>query len=134
MAAFYLSGKKKLWDGSIDLDTDTIKVAFMSTSYTPNIDTEDFYDDISASIASGSTDQTLANKTLTIDTTNDIVKFDADDISISGQSFTSNMLVLYKSTGVASTSALICYIDITTISPTGGSVTVPWNASGIFAY
>jgi len=134
MAAFYLSGKKKLWDGSIDMDTDTIKVAFMSTSYTPNIDTEDFYDDISASIASGSTDQTLANKTLTIDTTNDIVKFDADDISISGQSFTSDMLVLYKSTGVASTSALICYIDITTISPEGGSVTVPWNASGIFAY
>lgn len=134
MAAFYNSGKKKLWDGSIDLDTDTIKVAFMNTSYTPNIDTEDFYDDISASIASGSTDQTLANKTLTIDTTNDIVKFDADDISITGQTFTSDMLVLYKSTGVASTSALICYIDITTIAPVGGALTVPWNASGIFSY
>lgn len=134
MAAFYNSGKKKLWDGSIDLDTDTIKVAFMASGYAPNIDTEDFYDDISASVAAGSTDQTLANKTLTIDTTNDIVKFDADDISISGQSFTSDMLVLYKSTGVASTSPLICYIDITEIAPVGGSVTVQFHSSGIFAY
>lgn len=134
MAAFFNSGKKKLWDGSIDLDTDTIKVAFMSVGYTPNIDTEDFYDDISASVASGSTDQTLANKTLTVDTTNDIVKFDADDISISGQTFTSDMLVVYKSSGVASTSALICYVDITQIAPVGGPVTVPFNASGIFAY
>ena len=106
----------------------------MSTSYTPNIDTEDFYDDIVASVASGSTMQLLANKTLTIDTTNDIVKFDADDISITGQTFTSDMIVLIKYTGVNSTSPLICYIDITTIAPVGGALTVPWNASGIFSY
>lgn len=134
MAALYLSGKKKLWDGSIDLDTDSIYAVFMSTSYTPNIDTEDFYDDIVASVASGSTMQLLANKTLTIDTTNDIVKFDADDISITGQTFTSDMIVLIKYTGVNSTSPLICYIDITTIAPVGGALTVPWNASGIFSY
>lgn len=134
MATFYNSGKKKCWDKTIGLDSDTIKVAFMKITYSPDIDTEDFYDDISANVATGSTDQTLANKTLTIDTTNNIVKFDADDVSISGQTFTSDMLVLYKSTGVASTSPLICYIDITTISPVGGALTITWNASGIFSY
>lgn len=138
MSAFYLSGKKKLWDGSIDLDTDTIKVAFMAPSYTPNIDTEDFYDDISASIASGSTDQTLASKALNIDTTNDRVEFDAGDLSIASETIAggTDMMVLYKDTGVASTSPLICYIDIAegTLTPVNGTLSITWNAEGIFAY
>lgn len=138
MAAFYNNGKKKLWDGSIDLDTDTIKIAFMAPGYTPNIDTEDFYDDISASVASGSTDQTLANKTLTIDTTNNIVKFDADDISLAAQTILggTNKIVVYKSSGVASSSPLIAYVDITegTLAPVNGTLTITWGANGIFYY
>lgn len=137
MSAFYLSGKKKVMEGSIALLTDTIKVAFMAPSYTPNIDTEDFYDDISASIAAGSTDQTLASKALNIDTANDRVEFDAADISIASETIAggTDMMVIYKDTGVAGTSPLIAYIDIAegTLSPVNGTLSITWNAEGIFA-
>lgn len=137
MSAFYLSGKKKVMEGSIALLTDTIKVAFMAPAYTPNIDTEDFYDDISASIAVGSTDQTLASKALNIDTSNDRVEFDAADISIAAETIAggTDMMVIYKDTGVAGTSPLIAYIDIAegTLSPVNGTLSITWNAEGIFA-
>lgn len=137
MSAFYLSGKKKVMEGSIALLTDTIKVAFMAPSYTPNIDTEDFYDDISASIAAGSEDQTLASKALNIDTANDRVEFDAADISIASETIAggTDMMVIYKDTGVAGTSPLIAYIDIVegTLSPVNGTLSITWNAEGIFA-
>lgn len=138
MSAFYLSGKKKLMEGDIALLTDTIKIAFMDPSYTPNIDTEDFYDDISASIASGSTDQTLASKALNIDTTNDRVEFDASDISLASQTIAggTDMMVIYKDTGNVATSPLIAYIDIAegTLAPASGTLSITWNAEGIFAY
>lgn len=137
MSAFYLSGKKKVMEGSIALLTDTIKVAFMAPAYAPNIDTEDFYDDISASIAVGSTDQTLASKALNIDTANDRVEFDAADISIASETIAggTDMMVIYKDTGVAGTSPLIAYIDIAegTLSPINGTLSITWNAEGIFA-
>ena len=138
MSAFYLSGKKKVMEGSIALLTDTIKVAFMAPAYAPNIDTEDFYDDISASIAAGSTDQTLASKALNIDTSNDRVEFDAADISIASETISggTDMMVIYKDTGVAGTSPLIAYIDIAegTLIPVSGTLSITWNAEGIFAY
>lgn len=137
MSAFYLSGKKKVMEGSIALLTDTIKVAFMAPGYAPNIDTEDFYDDISASIAAGSADQTLASKALNIDTANDRVEFDASDISIASETISggTDMMVIYKDTGVAGTSPLIAYIDIAegTLSPVNGTLSITWNAEGIFA-
>jgi hypothetical protein len=50
---FYSSGKKKLWNGGIDLDSDTIKLALVTSSYTPDSDTHDFWDDVVANEASG---------------------------------------------------------------------------------
>lgn len=138
MSAFYLSGKKKLLEGDIALLTDTIKIAFMAPAYAPNIDTEEFYDDISASVASGSTDQTLASKALNIDTTNDRVEFDATDLSIANATIAggTDMMVIYKDTGDPATSPLIAYIDIAegTLLPVNGTFTITWNAEGIFAF
>lgn len=138
MSAFYLSGKKKLMEGSIALLTDDIKVAFMDPAYAPNIDTEDFYDDISASIASGSTDQTLASKALNIDTTNDRVEFDAADLSLASQTIPggTDMMVVYKDTGTPGTSPLICYIDIAegTLSPVNGTLSITFDSEGILSF
>jgi hypothetical protein len=50
---FYGNGRLKLWNGGIDLDSDTIKIALVTSSYTPNKDTHDFWDDIVANEASG---------------------------------------------------------------------------------
>lgn len=44
--SFYLNGRKKCWDGSIDLDTDTLKVALTTSSYAYNLDTHVWFSDV----------------------------------------------------------------------------------------
>ena len=137
MSGFFNTGKAELMKGNIDLVNDTIKIAFMDPAYAPNIDTHENLDDISASIASGSTDQTLASKAVNTDTTNNRAEFDCADISLASQTIAggTDMIVVYKSTGVASSSTLICYIDIAegTLAPVNGTLSITWNAEGLFA-
>lgn len=137
MSAFYNYGKGEILKANIDLESDTIKAAFMAPSYAPDIDAEHFYSDISASVASGSADQTLGSKTVTVDDTNDRAEFDAADLSISNETISggTDMIVIYKDTGNAATSPLIAYIDIAegTLIPIDGTLTITWNSEGIFA-
>ena len=126
-------------DGTnIDLDTDTIKVALCTSSYTPNIDTHDFFDDITNELATASGytagGASLANKTLTIDTTNDLCYFDADDTTWSASgTLTFRYAIIYKSTGTASTSPLIGYIDFVTDRSVinGETLYLQWATTGI---
>src|SRR6185436_15769925 len=65
---FFLSGRKKLWDGSIDLDSDTLKIALTTSSYSPNKDTHDFFDDVTNEVTGtgySAGGATLTTKTLT---------------------------------------------------------------------
>lgn len=136
---FYNSAKKKLVDGSIDLDTDTIKVALLTSSYTPNIDSDDFFDDVSAYEVSSSGysagGSALANKSVTQDNTNDLAKFSADDVTWSAVTFTARYAVIYKSTGTAATSALIAVIDLlVNKSFSAEDATLTWSANGILTF
>jgi len=118
---------------SIDLDTDTIKVALVNTSTDYTYSSSHQYLS-SVTTYSGTTDQTLSSVTVT----NGV--FDAADatfssVAISGTK-TVQALVIYKSTGTASTSPLIAYIDgFTAVTPNGGNITVSWDngTSKIFA-
>jgi hypothetical protein len=131
----YNSFKAKIMDGSIDLDTDTIKVALVTSAYTPNQDTHDFFDDVTNEVSgTGYTagGATLASKAITVDTTDNEGVFDASDVVWTTSTITARGAVLYKSTGTASTSALIAYIDFVTDKvSTAGSFTIAWNAEGI---
>lgn len=131
----YNSFKKKIMDGSIDLDTDTIKVALVTSSYTPNQDTHDFFDDVTNEVSgTGYTagGASLANKAVTADNTDNEGVFDADDVTWSTSTITARGAVIYKSTGTASTSALICYLDFgSDKTSTAGNFTIAWNAEGI---
>ena len=127
--------KKLIMNGGVDLDTDTIKVALVTSSYAPNQDTHDFFDDVTNEVsgtgysAGGSA---LANKSVTADNTDNEGVFDADDVSWTTSTITARAAVLYKDTGVASTSALICYIDFgADKSSTAGTFQITWNAEGI---
>lgn len=118
---------------SIDMDTDTIKVALVNTSTDYTYSSAHQYLS-SVTTYSGTTDQTLGTKTVTSGV------FDAADstftsVAISG-SKTVQALVVYKDTGSAATSPLIAYIDgFTAVTPNGGNITVTWDngASKIFA-
>lgn len=131
----YNNAKKFLIDGTIDLDTDTIKVALVTSSYTVDIDTHDYFDDITNEVSgTGYTagGATLASKTLTVDTTNDRCKFDAADVSWDPSTITARAAILYKSTGTASTSPLIAYFDFASDkSSSNAEFTITWHADGI---
>ena len=124
--ALYDKGRQGFLEGAIDWDTDTIKVVAIDTAaYTVNLATHDNLDDIPGGARIG-TSAALAGKTVT-----DGVA-DASDTSITAASATSiEALVLYKDTGVESTSRLIAWIDTGTGLPftpaAGGVFNVLWD-------
>ena len=132
---FYNNGKKNLLNGTIDLDTNTIKIMLVTSSYTPNADSHDFKDDITNEVSgTGYTagGATLAGCAVTADTTNDRGKFDANDVVWSTATITARGAVIYKDTGTASTSPIIGYIDFTTDkTATAGDFTIQFNADGV---
>lgn len=131
----YNSFKAYIMDGSLDLDLDTIKVALVTSTYTPNQDThEDFADVTNEVTGTGYTagGEALANKAVTIDDTDNEGVFDADDVTWTSSTITARGAVVYKDTGTAATSLLICYLDFTTDqSSSAGDFTIQWNAEGI---
>tara|TARA_Y100000356_G_scaffold30076_1_gene21872 strand:+ start:162 stop:581 length:420 start_codon:yes stop_codon:yes gene_type:complete len=135
MSTLFLKGEEQFGLGEIDWVDDDIKLTYMSTSYTPDVDTENFYADISASAASGLSVETLANKTATIDTANNRVAYDADDAAQGPVSGMTNKYVLWKDTGSPTTSPLIACIDLTdgTVNVVASTLTTTFNAAGIFA-
>lgn len=122
-------------NGRVDFDADTIKVALVTSAYTPNFDTHDFFDDVTNEVVgTGYTagGATLGSPTITLDTTNDRVDFDAADTSWTSSTITARGAVIYKSTGTPSTSPLIAYIDFGTDQiSSAGTFLIQWNASGI---
>lgn len=124
--ALYDKGREGFLDGSIDWDTDTIKVALIDTgAYTVNLSTHDFFDDAVAGLIG--TAQTLAGKTVTAGVA------DANDVTFSAVSgATVEALIIYKDTGGAnSTNRLIAYIDTGTglpVTPNGGDIIVVWDS------
>jgi hypothetical protein len=132
----YNSFKKKIMDGSIDLDTDTIKVALTTSSYSPSQDNDDFFNDVTNEVGASGTyvagGATLANKTVTQDNTDNEGVFDADNVSWTSATITARYAVIYKSTGVSSTSPLIAVIDFgSNQSSSAGTFTIAWAAEGI---
>ena len=135
----YNSFKKKIMDGSIDLDTDTIKVVLVTSSYTPNIDTHTQYSHITNQVTgTGYTagGATLANKSVAVDTTNDRAKFDADDTTWTTASITARGAIIYKYVdnegSPDDTSPLICYKDFgADVTSTNADFTIKWHADGI---
>jgi hypothetical protein len=119
----------------VDFDTDTIKVMLVTSAYTPDFDAHDYANDVTNEVSgTGYTagGATLGTVTVTLDTTNDRVDIDAADTTWSSSTITARAAVIYKSTGTASTSPLIAYIDFSTDQvSSNGTFTISWNAAGI---
>lgn len=119
----------------VDLDGDTIKISLHSSSYTPDFDAHDFYDDVTNEVsASGSYSAGGATLTVTLsqDNTDNEGVFDATDVSFTSATITARAAVVYKSTGNSATSPLICYIDFgSNQTSTAGTFTITFAAEGI---
>lgn len=135
---WYGLGARQQWSATsadrVDWVTDTIKVSLHTSTYTPDQDTHDYYNDVTNEIAAGSGytagGETLASKTLTYDTASNTVRLDAADVTwtFSG-SKTFRYAVIYKSTGVSTTSVLMGYVDFVTDQTTSGTFTLQWDAT-----
>jgi hypothetical protein len=122
---------------NVQLDADTIRAMFVDhADDTPVATTDDAIDDIlsAARVPAIASCPTLG--TITLGTVAAGV-FDAADTtftSLTGDQVES--MILFKDTGVESTSILIAFFDTFSsgmpLTPNGGNVTVQWNASGIF--
>jgi len=126
----------KALNKEVDFDTDTIKVALLTSSYTPDQDAHDYLNDVSAYEVSGTGytagGNTLASKTVTYDSANNVIVLDAADTTWASSTITARYAVVYDSTGTASTSALIGYVDFgSDQSSTNGNFTITWDSTGI---
>ena len=137
-SSLYNSFGKKLFDSStkIVFGSDTIKIALCNSSYTPDRDAHDFFDDITNEVSGtgySAGGATLANVSVTQDNTNDRITIDADDASWSSSSIANaRYAIIYKSTGTASTSPLIAVIDLgSNRSSSLSNFVIQFNASGI---
>ncbi len=132
----YNAFKMFIMNGAIDLDTDTIHVALVTSSYTPDQDTHDYFNDVTNEVsgtgytAGGSA---LASKAVTADNTDNEGVFDANDVAWTTSTITARGAVLYKKRGGASSAdELIAYIDFGSDKiSTAGTFTIAWNAEGI---
>jgi hypothetical protein len=117
--------------GAIDLDTDTIRVMLVTSSYTENKDTHTKRSDVTNEItgtgytAGGVT----AAVTITKDTANDRLDVSLGLVSWAGATFTARKAVYYKSRGGASSAdELIAVNDFgSDVTATGATFTL--NAS-----
>lgn len=135
-SALYNSFKRDIMNGAIDLDTDSIKILLVTSSYTQDIDAHTKRSDLTNEVsgtgysAGGSA---LATKVVSADNTDNEGVFDADDLTWSTSTITARGAVAYKARGGASSAdELICYFDFgADKSSSGGNFTLQWNSEGL---
>ena len=124
-SALYDKGREGFLDGSIDWDTDDIRVALIKSTYTFSA-AHDFMDDISGSSYDNGRSAALSGKTVTSGVA------DAADTSLTATSAVAcNALVVYKYNAADSAARLIAYIDSATGLPftpgAGQTVNIAWS-------
>ena len=98
---------------SADISDDTFKVALVTSSYSPDKDAHEFFDDVTDEVtgtgytAGGNT----VTGTLTLDTANDKLTLEFASTNWTAATITARGAVYYSSTGTASTSTLIAFND-----------------------
>ena len=114
--------------GAVDFDTDTFKAMLVTSTYTPNKDTDLKRSAVTNEVSgTGYTAGGVTTAcTVTKDTANDKVTLQFAAVSWTGSTITARALVIYKSRGGASSAdELVAYNDFgSNVSSTGGTFSV----------
>jgi len=105
---------QKLLEGVFDFTSDSIYCALVTSSYTPDVDTHEFFDDITNEITgTGYTANGVALTSVSVsyDSVDNEAVLDADDATWATSTLTARGAVIYKRDGADSNSPLIRYID-----------------------
>lgn len=129
----------KAFRKEVHLETDTIKVALLTSAYVPDQDAHDYFNDLTNEVSgTGYTagGLTLTGKTVTYNAATNLFTFDGNDLSWPGSTLTARYAVVYDAqTGVASTMPLIGLVDFgENISSVNGPFTVTWDPTGILTF
>lgn len=134
-AFWYGNALLKALNKEINWSSDTIKVALVANTYTPNQDTHTYFSDITGEITGtgySAGGATLASKTITYTAATNVIALDAADVTWASSTITARYAVIYDSTGTASASALLGYVDFgADQSSSSGNFTITWDANGI---
>lgn len=129
-----LLGKYNLGSGG-----DSIKVT-LHTGYTVNIDTHQVWADVSSTeygTGSGYTagGKTLANQAVSQDDTNNLAKFDADDVTWTSlgplSPATPSHAIMWDDTQTSPADPLIAVWELGSTATNGGDYTIQWSTDGI---
>jgi hypothetical protein len=119
----------------VDWNSDTIKIALVTSSYTFDQDAHDYFNDITNEvsgtgyIAGG---QTLTSCTATYDGPSNTLTLDAADPSWATSTITARGAVVYVSTGTSSTSPLLAFIDFgADVISSGAAFTITLAGTGL---
>lgn len=139
-ATVFNEAKRKLINGTIDLDSNTLKACLtgsaqaLSASFNGS-STDARYADLTAEVANGngyvSGGVTLTGVSVSGET--GTVTFTTNPASWSSATFTAKYIVIYSDS--ATNKDLICYMELesgSTVSPSNGTLTVNPSASGWF--
>jgi len=139
IATMYGPALASLAAGEIDFVGATVKAALTASTYTPNQDTHDYFNDVTNEVTgSGYTagGVTLTSKTATYSSGTNTLTLDAADPSWATVSIAEiRFVVFYVDTGTPSTSPLISYMDFeANYAPSAQSFTVTLPGTGICTF
>lgn len=132
----YNSFLRDVWNGTIDLDTDTFKIMLVTSSYAADRDAHTKRSDITNEVSgTGYTAGGMAISGLSVvaNNTSDRGVWDGTDPQWTSSTITARGAVIYKSRGGASSAdELVKYIDFgTDKSSSGGNFTIQFHTDGI---
>jgi hypothetical protein len=124
---WYTRGLAAAFNKEVDWNSDTIKMALCTSTYTPNQNTHDYFNDITNEVTG--TGYTAGGQTMTsciVTPGTNVVTFDAADVVWTTSTLTARYAIVYDSTpGTSATNPLLCYIDFgADVSSTAASLTV----------
>lgn len=119
-----------------DWDSDTVKCSLQTSTYTPNQDTHDFWNDVTNEVSSTNYTTggaTISALTAAYNTGTNVYNLDGADATWTTVSFTMRNAVVYDSTpGTSATDPLLMYVDAgadQTVSSANFSIV--WDSAGI---
>ena len=116
-------------DIAFDILADTLKVALITNTHTPNFDTDVSWNSTNE-VGTPSGGVTLTTPTLTV--SSGVLVFDGDDTAWGSQTMSGIRAARIYDTTV--TDRLLCLVNFgTDYAVTSGVFTIQWHASGIFA-
>jgi hypothetical protein len=122
----------------VNLLTGTVKVSLHTNTYSPNRDTDDFFNDATNELGGGAgyTVQTLASKTITYDSASDQVRFDCADItySFSGPNTWRHGVVWIDTAGASSTDPLYGLLTWDSDQTVSTTYTLTIDPAGLFSW